>query len=350
MKIKCDYCGNYIDDTNEKCPECGSVNKNVKRTAKGVPTTMEELERFANEKGLPLRKMGFYIGEDFRGPRAYGIYKDIMSGDYIVYKNHSDASRSIRYKGPDEAYAVNELYQKLKSEVANQLEKNPKIQGKSNKSKKGSTNTENGKGTNKYRQKAGNVNRAKNLSRYYTWVNIKNKIKDIFELIGDIISVIMVLGPVVIPVFVFIATFVARLVYGVNNYKDDGYYEYQGDAYVSYHGKWYEYIDDTWELCDIADDIDFQNSYKDCFLSKSYSYSYDFSDFKKSEIYSDTYSSSSFSDDDSDSSWFSWSDNNDGYSWSSGWNSNWSSNWNNDNWDYDWSDWNSGYSDWDDDW
>lgn len=350
MKIKCDYCGNLIDDTNEKCPQCGSVNKKVKRTANGAPTTMEGLERFANERGLPLKKMRFFIGEDFRGPRAYGIYKDILSGDYIVYKNHSDASRSVRYKGPDEAYAVNELYQKLKSEVNNQLAKNPKIQGKNAKSKAGTSDSRSGsKGTDKYRQKAGNVNRTRNLSRYYTWVNIKNKVKDIFSLIGDIFSVIMVLGPVVIPVFIFIATFAARLVDGVTDYyKDDGYYEYQGDAYVSYHGKWYEYVDDVWEICDIADDIDFQDNYKEHFLSKSYSYSYDFSDFKKSEIYSENYGSSSSGG--SDSSWLNWSDDDDDYSWSSGWSSNWSSNWNDDGWDYDWSDWDTGYSDWDSDW
>ncbi len=31
----------------------------------------------------------------------------------IVYKNKADGSRSIRYRGPDEAYAVRALYEKL---------------------------------------------------------------------------------------------------------------------------------------------------------------------------------------------------------------------------------------------
>lgn len=35
----------------------------------------------------------------------------------MVYKNKDDGSRAIRYRGKDEAYAVNELYLKLKSEV-----------------------------------------------------------------------------------------------------------------------------------------------------------------------------------------------------------------------------------------
>ena len=35
----------------------------------------------------------------------------------MVYKNKADGSRAVRYSGPDEAYAVRELYLKLKSEV-----------------------------------------------------------------------------------------------------------------------------------------------------------------------------------------------------------------------------------------
>lgn len=34
MKIKCDYCGAYINDTDERCPNCGAVNNHLQRNAK----------------------------------------------------------------------------------------------------------------------------------------------------------------------------------------------------------------------------------------------------------------------------------------------------------------------------
>ena len=46
MKIKCEYCDNYMDDSEEKCPSCGAPNKNIKRTGVGVPTTIEELKQW----------------------------------------------------------------------------------------------------------------------------------------------------------------------------------------------------------------------------------------------------------------------------------------------------------------
>jgi len=61
--------------------------------------------------------MRFFIGYDMREPKAYGIYRD-EEGNFIVYKNKSNGSKSVRYKGSDEAYAVNEIYQKLRTEMA----------------------------------------------------------------------------------------------------------------------------------------------------------------------------------------------------------------------------------------
>ncbi len=120
MKIKCEYCESFIDDSEDFCPNCGAVNANMKRVANGVPTTIEELKAFCVEHNLPLTLMRFYIGEDYRLPKAFGIYKDEDSGEFIVYKNKSDGSRAIRYQGLDEAYAVNEIYLKLQVEMQKQ--------------------------------------------------------------------------------------------------------------------------------------------------------------------------------------------------------------------------------------
>ena len=54
MKVKCDYCGSFIEDTDETCPNCGAVNSHLMRSADGVPKTIEELKAFAKAKNLPL--------------------------------------------------------------------------------------------------------------------------------------------------------------------------------------------------------------------------------------------------------------------------------------------------------
>ena len=44
MKLKCNYCGSFIKDTDEKCPNCGAVNEHLMRSADGIPKTIEELK------------------------------------------------------------------------------------------------------------------------------------------------------------------------------------------------------------------------------------------------------------------------------------------------------------------
>lgn len=118
MKIKCDWCGSWINDFDQVCPNCGGVNNNYNRHANGVPQTIEELKVWAKEMNLPLEEMRTFIGEDYKGAKAFGIYKDETDGTFVVYKNKEDGTRAVRYKGTDEAYAVNELYQKMKERVA----------------------------------------------------------------------------------------------------------------------------------------------------------------------------------------------------------------------------------------
>lgn len=120
MLIQCKYCGSNYSDTELECPNCGAANDCVNRTAAGTPKTIDELLKWAGQHHLPLDQMRTYIGQDVRDARAYGIYKDPVSEDFVVYKNKSDGSRAERYRGKDEAYAVNELYQKMKARVAEQ--------------------------------------------------------------------------------------------------------------------------------------------------------------------------------------------------------------------------------------
>ena len=121
MEVKCEYCGSLIPDDAAVCPNCGAPNENMHRAADGTPKTIEELKAWYQKMNLPPYEVTrFFIGENYLGPKAYGIYKD--RDNYIVYKNKADGTKVLRYKGKDEDYAVNELYLKLKAEILHQKE------------------------------------------------------------------------------------------------------------------------------------------------------------------------------------------------------------------------------------
>lgn len=120
----CNKCGAENNKLSKYCEYCGAPMKKEesKSIEERVPQTIEELKAFCAEKGLPLEQMRFFIGVDYKEPRAFGIYKDEATGEYVVYKNKDTGERSIRYQGTDEAYAVKELYLKMKEEVKVQRE------------------------------------------------------------------------------------------------------------------------------------------------------------------------------------------------------------------------------------
>ena len=121
MKVKCSYCGSYISDTEEKCPNCKAPNENLKRVGNEVPTTIEELKKWYEDHNLPPEETTrFFIGKDIKEARAFGIYQDEKTKNFVVYKNKDTGARAVRYEGKDEAYAVNELYLKLKEEILHQ--------------------------------------------------------------------------------------------------------------------------------------------------------------------------------------------------------------------------------------
>lgn len=121
MKIKCEFCGSMMNDTVESCPNCGAPNPNVRRSSGDQPLTIGQLKQWYESKGLPPYTVTrFFIGENYTEPRAFGIYYEEETGNYIVYKNKASGERAVRYRGTDEAYAVNELFQRLKQEITQQ--------------------------------------------------------------------------------------------------------------------------------------------------------------------------------------------------------------------------------------
>ena len=115
---KCEYCGGIILSSDKICPTCGAANLLYVEDAPSVvltPHTIKELAEYCAERNMPLHRMRFFIGENYQKPKAFGIYQN-SAGEFVVYKNKADGSRSIRYIGRDEEYAVKELYLKLLDE------------------------------------------------------------------------------------------------------------------------------------------------------------------------------------------------------------------------------------------
>lgn len=124
MSDRCPHCGAMILPRDKFCPQCGTPleaeGKSIDYAEDDgwqpgmIPVTIGQLSAYCEYNEMPLETMRFFVGEDYRQPRAFGIYQE---GDqFIVYKNKADGSRAVRYHGPDEAYAVGELYDKLLDE------------------------------------------------------------------------------------------------------------------------------------------------------------------------------------------------------------------------------------------
>jgi len=286
VKIRCDYCNNYIKDTDEKCPYCGSINAHLVRTGEGVPKTIEELKDFCYTKKMPLEKMRFFIGTDCKEAKAFGIYKD-DNDNFIVYKNKSDGSRMIRYQGKDEAYAVNEIYQKLRNEVIDRKESGNITPARKSSPKRPKSN-------NIQRTHTSSVNRGSG-STLGTGPRASYRNKRIWENAGITVFWIVVV--------ILAITLVKGCADLFDRTPNAGYYQYNGEDYYNDYSKWYSYDDDSgW--------------------------------------------GSSWYDDDDDSGWGWYDDDN---SWGSSWDDDWDSGWDDDDWDYDYSGWDNDY-DWDSDW
>ena len=269
MKIRCEYCDNFIDDSDETCPHCGAPNAHLVRGASGVPKTIDQLRAFALAHNLPLEKMRFFLGEDYRGPRAFGIYKD-EDGNFIVYKNKANGERAVRYRGKDEAYAVNELWQKMRTEVQNQ----------------------------KARLNGARVQPPKKEKWYKSF------------------------GAKLAAIF-----FAVLLVSGIADYlkPNKGYYRYDDDYYYYDSSAWYQYYpeEDDWGKADVGLFSDLNTNSGSYYESSYYSGGAQYEDFYSSDYYySDDYTIPDDGSDWDDSDW----DWDDGDSWDSD-STDWDSDW-----------------------
>ena len=248
-----------IEEANDRCPNCGAPLSGVNRTSSGQPKTIEELKAWYTAHHLPPEEITrFFIGKNISEPKAFGIYRD-SNGDFVVYKNKSTGERAIRYKGSDEKYAVNELYQRLKAEIADQKGNRP----------------------------------AGSTQQYVVDKSYKKKKRKK----GCLIAII---------IFTVLAMLTAIFDHSVPN----GYYKYNGTQYYHQGSSWYYYDKETddWYKSTESIDIDDKNA-KDYQITN-----HEGKDFEQTSWYD----SGSHSD---DSGWDSGSDSWDsgGTDWDSDW-------------------------------
>lgn len=264
MRVRCEYCGSIIEDTDAVCPQCGAPNDAAQPGGTAVPQTIEELKSFCAARSLPLAQMRFFLGQDVQEARAFGIYQD-EGGRFVVYKNKADGTRAVRYRGADEAYAVNEIYQKLKSEIANQRD---------------------------YR-----------ASRGSSWSTGKKTRPPIILIVIAILAANLL-----------ISSFVRGL---RNHSSDNGYYYYNDSYYYNQSDVWYAYDDALYEWVPAVVDEELSENYSDYYESSVYSNSYGVEDFSDSSYYVESDQDSDWDDDDWD-----WG----GSDWDSG-STDWDSDW-----------------------
>lgn len=264
MKVKCNYCGAMIEETSDRCPNCGAPLSGVNRTADGQPKTIEELKAWYVAHHLPAPEITrFFIGKDIPDPKAFGIFKN-GSGDFVVYKNKANGERAIRYQGADEAYAVNELYQRLRAEIVDQKSRRPGAPASP------------------------------------TTPAPKKKKKGC----GCMIAIF---------VFFLIAAIFAIF----DKTPPNGYYNYQGTEYYHQGSSWYYYDKETDDWYKSTTDIDIDEDNADQYRI----YTHESSDFESSSWYD----SGSYDDDDDYDSDYDWgsSSSSDWDSGSTDWDSDW---------------------------
>lgn len=271
-RIKCYHCGEPLSPRDKVCPRCGAAVDEDR-----TPKTIYELRAYCARHNMPLEKMRFYIGEDFREPRAFGIYRN-DDGDFIVYKNKADGVRAVRYQGPDEARAVSELYEKLIDEVAVRRQK-------------------------------------KRVQRGDAPLPKKRKRSGVFAIIlGILISIVIAVG------IAFLSIYSGSGGWRSNDY-DDGYYYYDDNYYYSQNDVWYYFDEGLQEWLPWRPDETLEEQAGDYYIGGGYEESYGIEDFSGTPYYDE---SSAF-DDWSNDTWDDWGDDDwdDWDDWDTDWDTDW---------------------------
>lgn len=258
----CPFCNELVEQDEEICPYCGEENR--------TPKTIEELLEYCKKRGMPLHRMRFFIGENYKEPKAFGIYEE--DGRYIVYKNKANGTRAVRYHGPDEAYAVRELFLKLLDECHNR--------GIYPDGKPGNVPTTRSAPAGRAKEKLTEKEKAERRRNNRSFLMDFGKY--LLFLAGIVAAVFLVLW--ILTTWVF------------TGHKQDGYYRSNNTVYYKYGDDWYcNYDTGSWYKSDFPEE-----TIEDYYLGKDYDSSWGDSDFKESSTWSkieETHSSGTSSSD-----------------------------------------------------
>ena len=215
------------------------------------------LKRYLGTKPGVARVYGApVLAAALMGAAAFGIYQD--GEDFVVYKNKANGERAVRYRGPDEAHAVDELFTKLLEECHN---RGIYPDGKpTERSPSGGNNSSGNKGSGKKRI--------------------------IFALVG---------------LWIVLATILTMTVGTEVTYKSGsgGYYKYHDTYYYRYESDWYSYNDYTQDWIETGSFP--EDDYADYYVGSDYDSDWGVEDFKSSDYYRETVENNSSSSWDYDS-------------------------------------------------
>lgn len=303
----CPHCGSTLQEGSQFCHICGAQlagvmpppppmaavpppasvaavppvpPANTMSAANQTPRSIAELQACYTAHHLPPEEVTrFFIGKNTYQARAFGVYRNEV-GEFVVYKNKANGQRAIRYQGMDEAHAVEEIYLKLRDEMAQQKAHNRTQRANSRQRGTSYASTPYSNG----------LNRATGISMK------KNGCLGRLGFIGIIIAVII--GAVV-----------------MSDKVPNGYYRYNGTEYYHQGSSWYRYnpLSDNWlEAESMSDFITDDNA------DQYRYYNHQGTSFESTDWYDDgsSYDDSSDYDDD-------WDDDDDWDSGSSDWDSDW---------------------------
>lgn len=285
MELRCPHCGEPVTAGMKVCPRCEADLHEV-----STPKTIRELQQYCLLKNIPAEKMRFFIGEDYKEPKAFGIYQ-ADDGRYVVYKNKADGTRAIRYEGYDEAFAVTEILQKMQSEVDLRYEKKQRSRTPAP-DRKGSPQ----------RKLSDQKKKSQRAAR------------------GCLLTVIIT---------TLLMGFVVFAFWAFTREPDVGYYRYDDDYYYYLDSDWYRYENDDWVPAVEPESL--REDYEDYYVGYGHDDNFGVDTFYTTpyfQDYSERQSYSDYDDDDYDS--WRWDDDDDD--------------------DWDWDDWDTDDTDWDSDW
>ena len=316
MLIQCDNCGKFIDSNNLRCPHCGvmnneSTNVNAPKsvfpekqkedvdlrrkylnnnnnnnekndtndndtgftheseTSSYTPKTIEEFKTWYEQSGYPSQEVTrFYIGKNVDWARAFGIYKEESTGEFIVYKNKADGTRAVRYRGPDEAFAVKEIYDRFMQEVQNQ--NYGAFSGiESNRT-----------GSNVFRDVAvgGAAYTVDDVNRETDFTTDRFRDLGRSRLKRSFGTAKQWLAAAIVFVFLLFGGSFLRFVI-----PRDGYYLYNNKYYYHLDSKWYSYSGSSWGYVSAPEEL--TKNYNDYYLSSIYSRGYNITNFKDTSYY-----------------------------------------------------------------